>query len=77
MAAIHGSHPAGRRCATLKIAPDDFLWLFHPWSPPYGSLLRDVKNRSLRFFMALHPWPSPCGSSLRGVENNSRRFFIP
>jgi len=24
----------------------------HPWRPPFGPSLRDVKNRSRRFFMA-------------------------
>jgi hypothetical protein len=30
MAAIPGSHPAGHRCATLKITPGDFFGHFDP-----------------------------------------------
>ncbi|TRO43961.1 hypothetical protein EQ831_06110 [Pseudomonas sp. ALS1279] len=36
--AIHGGHPAGRRCATLKMAPGHFLWAA-------DHELRAIKNR--------------------------------
>jgi len=47
----------------------------HPWRPPCGPSLRDVKNDSRSFFMACYAWRPPCGPALRDVKNGSRPFF--
>ncbi|PKM27677.1 MAG: hypothetical protein CVV09_01160 [Gammaproteobacteria bacterium HGW-Gammaproteobacteria-13] len=44
--AIHGSHPSGRRCATLKIAPGDFLWRCTLGRHPTGRCCATLKIAS-------------------------------
>src|SRR3990167_2052138 len=48
-------HPL-RPAATTEARPCDGLFMAcHPWRPPYGPSLRDVKNCSRQFFMACPP----------------------